>query len=148
MNKVIFLFIIVICSIHSSKAQTTQTEYTYITKGYKEGLSNGADLKRGYGMRFGYASEYFDKGGGQQRRFKVYHFFKESQPRKTTAYMLLLEDRNGGLDWVFCIPSTGSDIVIWNQFWNEAYASSPGIKNAIIKETSKMLMANLKDLEK
>jgi hypothetical protein len=142
---IFFSFFLLLFSI--SQAQISKMEYTYITEGYKEDYQKGRRLESDFALKHWYDSKSFDKGSGQTRKFKIHTLLKTGSPKKTIAVVMMLVDVNNNLDWIFCVPSQGSSPDVWDKFWNEIYGSSPGIKNAVIRELSLMSMTLMKTVD-
>jgi hypothetical protein len=147
MKNFLPLFILLVATNYTF-SQTTLEDYNYITKGYKEDVAMGKDFKAGYAMKSLYTSEWFDKGGAQIRKFEIARYVNSKNPGNTIAVMILLKDQSDRVEWVFCMPSEGSSQDLWKSFWTEVYGnSSPGIRNAIIRTMSQMLMKTIKKAE-
>lgn len=113
--KKLFTLIAIITLAFASHSQTTQEEYNYITKGYKMQLDGGLDMKKGY--TFDDVGEYYITSG-EVRRTCTFKALYRSNELKPCAIMLIYKrSDNNFLDFL-CIP-TGSDAVIWNQYFDK-----------------------------
>ena len=114
------------CFFLPTRAQTTQTEYDYITKGYRaQVLEQGGDLKSGYRLvDLGEAGTRQGEGRDTTsvlRQAWLKGFYKTvGASSKLVAYMLVYQ-RGGGPKEYLCIPSPLSDAGVLQQYLNALY---------------------------
>lgn len=92
-------------------AQTTQEEYNYLTKGYKEQIEKGLDMKKGYSFKDLGTFEY--KSGIELRRSEFKALMKEGDSKYRA--ILLIYRRVGADPYYVCIPTPDAPEDIWNQ---------------------------------
>ena len=82
---------------------TTETEYNYITKGYKIQVSSGLDMKAGYTF------ENIDivKIGTYTYEIKA---LVRNEKQEIAALMVITKSNSSGITYYFCIPHGNSDL--------------------------------------
>ena len=125
---IILLFGLIIC-----KAQTTQEEYNYITKGYAVQIESGLDMKKGY--------TFVDYGKwglthGDEHRECIFKGLVRAGQVKPCAIMMIYRrtDVTNGVAWYICIPSPESDD-LWRQtleFVNTNIKDNNSMQNTLI----------------
>ena len=101
---------------------TTQKEFNYVTKGYKEDLSNGRDIIAGYTIEPGVSanSSMNDNGKIVGRTSKLYRLIRNDT--KVVAAFIIEEKRNDNGNIVYvCLPNSFSDAKMWEQAQNLYY---------------------------
>ena len=94
MKKIIFgLFFVTL----GMSAQTTDVEYNYLTKGYKETVEKGLDLKQGYELQ----DMYLHSDSLYDFDFKL---FVEKSTKKTKAVLVTAVSKSWGNKYYLCIP--------------------------------------------
>lgn len=108
------ILVLFISTTSKMNAQTTQDEYNYLTKGYKEQIEKGYDMKKGYTMT--------DLGnwglnyGAQQRQCTFKGLVRQGQKQPCAILMIYQRtDIANGANWYICIPSNNSSDEMWQQ---------------------------------
>ena len=78
-------------------AQTTETEYNYLTKGYSESISKGLDLKQGYELQ----DMYLHSDSFYDFDFKL---FVNQKTKKTQGVLVSAVSKLWGNKYYLCIP--------------------------------------------
>ncbi|TRX29651.1 hypothetical protein FNW25_01445 [Flavobacterium franklandianum] len=78
-------------------AQTTEVEYNYLTKGYKETLEKGLDIKQGYELQ----DLYIHTDDSYNFDFKL---FVDKNSKKTKAVLVTAVSKVWGNKYYLCIP--------------------------------------------
>ena len=98
--------------LSSLQAQTTQEEYNYVTKGWKNHLEDGSDVKQGYSMK--YVKEVkVTSADGQRRKATLWEFIKRKEIGVdiTVAFMIIYQKNEDASDYI-CVPHPKSDATI------------------------------------
>lgn len=93
MKKIIFALLFVT----SLSAQTTESEYNYLTKGYSETITKGLDLKQGYELQdlYSHSDQFYNFD------FKL---FVNQQTKKTQGVLVIAVSKLWGNKYYLCIP--------------------------------------------
>ncbi len=125
-------------------SQTTQEEFTYITKGYKRQISEGLDAsKKGYEFEQIEKLEYEEEG-----KPVVFTFTKMNHEKEGLKAVIMTFEKNEKMH-TFCIPHPDTKDVVWlpaiqqfNNFWLDRqrfpYFSSAFMKMMHLHEFKKM----------
>lgn len=115
--KVIAILSFILLSTFTIDAQTTLEEYNYVTKGYKETVEKGLDLKKGYrfvDLHENYTTNTSDKGTIKRTMlFKGLYRDGENTP---CAIMVIYNRSDNGFKEYVCIPHFNSDKEIWDMY--------------------------------
>ena len=112
---------------NTSVSGTTQEEYNYLTKGYKDQIEKGLDMKKGYILKN--VDEDFSntlttvennirKPITRKNEFKL--LFRENEELPCAILMITVRVDNNVKQY-FCLPSHKSSL--WNDFYKEFTAS-------------------------
>lgn len=114
--KIVFFLLCFILAL-SVFSQTTQEEYNYLTKGYKEQIAKGLDTKIGYTIiDLGKWNNDLVKGYElRQCEFKA--LIKEGQTKPCATLLIYKRVTNNPKEntMYFCIPSKDADVELWKQ---------------------------------
>jgi hypothetical protein len=111
MKNLFCLFLLV--SIYSAvKAQTTQEEFNYVTKGYSMQVESGLDMKKGYTLKD--VGDYQLNFGKEGIRQTVFKFLYRTGQAKPCALMLIYKRTTGFIDY-YCIPTPNASQALWQQ---------------------------------
>jgi len=91
--------------------QTTQTEYDYITKGFKDFITKGADIKSGYKTKI-VGTWDFNKGN-ESRRVVCQSLIRNGEKKPCGTIVFYQRAKNPII--LLCIPTPDADEAIWNQ---------------------------------
>lgn len=93
-------------------AQTTETEYNYLTKGYKIQLESGLDMKKGYSFKNtgDWSVDY--PNFKRVVEFKALYRDNDSIP---CATLMILKRTDTNFEEYICIPHYKSDASIWDK---------------------------------
>ena len=110
MKKIVAFLVLLLCLSTFSQAQTTWTEYRYVTAGLKDDISKGKDIKAGYvltelGTSSGVTLE------GITRYAQVFSF--KIRGGTTKAFAVKCSDSEGNFSY-FCIPTATATNDIWD----------------------------------
>ena len=121
MNKAIlvFTFLTVFLNFTNLSAQTTLTEYNYVSKALSQDLNNGRDIKSGYILKSTGISEKLQTPDGVWRNAKIY-YFNSKYNNKTQAFAVECSDSFGNSRFM-CIPINGTDSTLWDLAYQEFY---------------------------
>lgn len=99
MKKIIFALLF----FGSINAQTTESEYNYLTKGYSETVTKGLDLKQGYELRdlYGYSETLYTFD------FKL---FVNQKTKKNAAILVIANSKMWDNVYYLCIPIGNADL--------------------------------------
>ena len=129
-----FLFSLVLCT--ELYSQTTQEEYNYVTKGYKDQIEKGGDMKKGY--RFVDITESsFATGSSVQRKCNFKALFKEGKNKPCAILCIYTRSDNGFTDYL-CIPTHDAQKEIWDQTFQKINSYSETGANALIWGMAKL----------
>jgi hypothetical protein len=100
MKKIILLFLLFSSLSYS---QTTQTEYNYLTKGLKDALEKGLDLKQGYQLQDFYT---------HNEQFYTFNFrlLVDVSTKKTKAILVVVDSKLWHNRYFVCIPQDNPDL--------------------------------------
>ncbi|WP_395048379.1 hypothetical protein [Flavobacterium sp.] len=86
-----------------SYSQTTQIEYNYLTKGLKDAVEKGLDLKQGYDLQDFYT---------HNEQFYTFNFrlFVDVNTKKTKAILVVVDSKVWGNRYYVCIPQDNPDL--------------------------------------
>ena len=113
MKKSILLFALLFSAITFVKAQTTEEEYNYVTKGYKVQMESGLDMKKGYTLKdLGNWSLNFGSDGTREATFKGLYRDNSSKP---CAIMLIYKRPSSGYTEYYCIPTIDAPSNLWDK---------------------------------
>lgn len=115
------------------KAQTTQEEYNYITKGYKVQIESGLDMKKGYTLTDLDTSKLTI---GEITRSCTFKGLFRNGEVKPCAVMILYKRLDNDKTYYICIPSNNTS----NEIWKQTYA---WVDTIITDELSKTLILSL-----
>jgi len=108
MKKVLFTTLTLLFLHSFVRAQTTQEEYNYITKGWKNHLDDGSDVKSGYEMTR-LKSVNMTSGDGHRRKATLSAFKKTKNGfNHTVAYMITYQKNDEATEYI-CLPHFTSD---------------------------------------
>lgn len=135
MKKLFYLLLFVSFNLFAQQnetgtftTQTTLQEYNYVTKGYKDQLDKGLDMKIGYSLKdaSSFITSYnFDtKKIDRKTSFKL--LYKEGNTLPIAIMMIMERKDNGYLEY-YCIPSYNSDL--WSTFFSDF---SKNLKNETV----------------
>jgi hypothetical protein len=114
MKKLVFVALMVIGSL--AKAQTTQDEYDYVTKGYA--AQKGANLPDKAGYMWQQGTE-FSAGARKISFMKLYQVVSEKE--KNMKAILMIYEKDAATKEYICIPHPNSEQGIRDQYWNALY---------------------------
>ncbi len=114
MKKVILIAFISTLAI-GTKAQTTQEEYNYVTKGYKVQVESGLDMKKGYELKDIDHVQQAGSGGSIAREAWLKILNRKST--STIASYMIIYQRPGKEKEYFCVPSPNSSQVLRDAFF-------------------------------
>lgn len=110
MKKLVIVLISII-SINTY-AQTTETEYNYLTKGYKIQLESGLDMKKGY--YFKDIEEWGLDYSSFQRNVEFKQLFRENENIPCATLMIFKRTDTKYVDYI-CIPHYDSSSELWER---------------------------------
>ncbi|WP_310560622.1 hypothetical protein [Flavobacterium sp.] len=84
-------------------AQTTEIEYNYLTKGYKETVTKGLDLKQGYELQ----DMFVHNETSYQFDFKL---FNDVSTKKTKAILVIATSNLWGNVYYLCVPIASPEL--------------------------------------
>jgi hypothetical protein len=95
MKKKITLLFMLFISV--SYSQTTEQEYNYLTKGFKDAVDKGLDLKQGYELQDFYTHD---------EQFYKFNFmlFIDIKTKKTKAILVIADSKVWANRYYLCIP--------------------------------------------
>jgi hypothetical protein len=96
------------------KAQTTQEDYNYITKGYQDDIEKGKGIKTGYNIKEIQSQTAVTVDG--IRRYVTVYYFRKGLVNK--AFLVKCNDSVGNTRYM-CIPSANSDSDLWDQMFSD-----------------------------
>jgi len=114
MHKLIPTAFIVILAIQASRAQTTEEEYNYVTKGYEMQVKGGLDMKQGYRLE----DLLVDTVKERVSAFKA--LIREGED-KPCAILLIYTRLATGEKSYLCLPHPASDEKIWDRTYKAFY---------------------------
>jgi hypothetical protein len=119
--KTLPLIIIACFAINFASAQTTLTEYNYLTKGLKIQIESGLDMKKGYTL------SQVDKVETQKSVAVLFSLNRDAKDGKESviaAYLIAYVETGqldeGDLEYI-CIPHPSSEQDILDKFWEQLY---------------------------
>ncbi|TRX34922.1 hypothetical protein [Flavobacterium restrictum] len=127
MKKILFstVSIFMFCSFLSAQnsSPTTETEYNYITKGYKVQISSGLDMKAGYEV----IDISTEKMGTYTYEIKA---LVRSEKQEISSIMVITTSASWGNKYYFCIPHGDknlnqkyyNDLILWDKEITTPYA--------------------------
>lgn len=127
----LFTFLL-LASIFSMNAQTTEREYTYFSKTYQEDLNTGRDIISGYKIELIGRYESMIKAvdnkesKNQLRSIKTYAVTREKDSTKAVLLVEFIRRDTGHTKFV-CLPSTNSDKSLLNKSQNDFFALKTSI---------------------
>lgn len=94
MKKITLLFLLFSAFSYS---QTTEQEYNYLTKGLKDAIDKGLDLKQGYELQDFYT---------HNEQFYSFNFslFVDTKTKKTKGILVIADSKVWGNRYYLCIP--------------------------------------------
>ncbi len=101
--------ILALLFVTSLSAQTTELEYNYLTKGYKETIEKGLDLKQGYELQ----DMYLHSDSLYDFDFKL---FVDKKTKKTKAVLVTAISKSWGNKYYLCIPI--SNPVLYQKYYD------------------------------
>ena len=120
MYKLILIALLVTLTA-SIYAQTTNEEYDYLTKGYKEDIAKGRGLKKGYELKhincFFSNQTYVD--------VRAFYRLKDSKKEKA-AYMIVYKSPDLDSEY-YCSPSPKSDTAVVDKYWKQLNEFNPTV---------------------
>ena len=117
MKKILLTALVLSFTTFASHAQTTLAEYNYVTKGYKNHLEDGSDLKKGYTL-LDVTEVQTNSGDGKIRKAWLKSFvLTDRSPYRAAAYMVIYQLDNNPKEFI-CIPHPNSEAEIRNKFFN------------------------------
>ncbi len=134
MKKIILSSIIIICFFITGKAQTTEEEYNYVTKGYKVQMESGLDMKKGYSLvdlgKWGMSHN------PENRECTFKALMREGQSKPCAIMMIYRRtDISTGTTWYICIPTSDASASIWQKtldFINTNFKQNDRMLDSII----------------
>lgn len=106
MKLIVFMLISVTCNAQLEErlknykpASTTQEEYNYLTKGYKETIEKGLDIKKGYLL-----NHIFEYSLSQNYTFTFKQFVRE-QAKELAGTLVIAKSKVWGNVYYICIPN-------------------------------------------
>jgi hypothetical protein len=114
MKKLVFMAFLAFSLI--TKAQTTQDEYDYVTKGYAAQIGASLPDKAGYIWEQGTE---FSAGARKISFKKLYKVVSEKEKNMKAILMIYQKDENTK-EYV-CIPHPNSEQAIRDLYWNALY---------------------------
>ncbi len=114
MRKLVCIVFIIIGLV--SKAQTTQEEYDYITKGYAAQIGAGLPDKAGYVWQQGTE---FSAGSRKISFKKLYQIVNDKE--KNMKAILMVYEKDANTKEYICIPHPNSEQTIRDLYWNTLY---------------------------
>lgn len=128
--KYIITLILLFTTILKAQSQTTIEEYNYITRGYKDQLEKGLDMKKGY--LFSEISTI--QTNERTATLKALNRIDSKGAKIIAAYMIIYKKVDAESEYI-CIPHPNSEEKIRNVFYlNLASNETNFLKNAIIAE--------------
>lgn len=115
-------------------AQTTDVEYNYLTKGYKETVEKGLDLKQGYELQ----DLYFHNEVLYDFYFKL---FNDSSTKKTKALLVVAHSKTWGNWYYLCIPLDNTEL--YKRYEKELNSWDSAILSSYSSALSKILAVSL-----
>lgn len=114
-------------------APTTETEYNYITKGYKIQVSSGLDMKAGYSL------EDIDIVTIGSYTYEIKALIR-TEKQEIAALMVITKSSAWGNTYYFCIPHGNNDLnqryyndlSLWDKAITTPYAYMMSVKFGII----------------
>jgi hypothetical protein len=119
MKKLITITLLFIATF--SFAQTSMTEYNYISLGYKDNVAKGQDIKSGYRIeeKSTYAVKFFnEKKQEAQRKVTFYNFYRTGETSPCGTLMKTLRTDNK-VELYLCIPTSNSSKEVWDKCWTD-----------------------------
>jgi len=112
---ILLLFILLIgCSSDLLFSQTTQEEYNYLTKGYKDQIEKGQDMKKGY--KISDLGTWNTESGKEKRECEFKGLYRTGQTKPCAILMIFRRtDIPQGANFYICIPSINATPEIWDQ---------------------------------
>lgn len=112
--KSFIIFVIAMSHSFFIKAQTTQEEYNYLTKGYKVQMESGLDMKKGYTLED--LGDWSYAHGTEIRKCTFKSLIRENDglPCATLLIYQRADIPNGAVFYI-CIPSFDAAEDIWQQ---------------------------------
>lgn len=138
--KAILIFITILFS-STLLGQTTQEEYTWVTKSYVRVLTEGADIKRGYVITDLISSPGMKSAWGNDNKFE-FKLLKKENETKTRA-MIIVHYFNKTVKTVYCVPDTGSDNSLWQSFFNSIDLLAGNQKSQLLLYLSVLYIENV-----
>ena len=110
--RLITLFGLILTLSVTAIGQTTETEYNYLTKGYKIQVESGLDMKKGYSLKD--VGEWSVDYSSFKRKatFKALYRDNDSIP---CATLMILKRTDTVFEEYVCIPHYKSDSSIWEK---------------------------------
>jgi len=108
MKKTIFAVVFFFITVVFVKAQTTQEEYNYVTKGYKTQVESGLDMKKGYSLK-SLATETIGI-----RTVKLEGLYRTNT--NTLCAIMIAYTKSGGITEYLCAPMPATSDSIYNQY--------------------------------
>src|SRR5437868_3480957 len=121
MKKLIFTISAVLL-LGTLSAQTSQTEYNYVTKGYKVQQESGLDMKKGYEIKDVDYIKQAGANGSIEREvwLKALNRISENGVKTIAAYMVVYH-RIGKDQEYLCIPAPNSAKEIIDAYYTSLY---------------------------
>lgn len=96
--------ILALLFISSLNAQTSETEYNYLTKGLKDSVEKGLDLKQGYDLQDFYTHD---------EQFYSFNFrlLVDIKTKKTKGILVVADSKVWGNRYFLCIPQDNPDLL-------------------------------------
>lgn len=123
MKKIAIAASILFFASLTTNAQTSIVEYNYVTKGYKNHLDDGSDMKKGYELQ-DISSAKINSSDGKVRKGWLKSFRKlEGAQSKVVAYMIVYQLDNNEKAYI-CVPHPSSDMEIVGKYLAELHDGS------------------------
>lgn len=119
--KKILVSLLVMTIALKMNAQTTIEEYNYVTKGYKDQIEKGLDMKKGYKI--------WDLGfsNTQDRKTELKMLVRiKDTLNPVAAYMIIYQLGNSTKEYI-CVPHPRSDKEVMTAYWNTLYNGDPKV---------------------
>jgi hypothetical protein len=115
-NIMFFIFFFTLSNIFSQnntppiQSPTTELEYNYVTKGYKNDFANGHDIKEGYILK----EIQVNRAGERKVQLNGLYRLGELTP---CAIMIVYTKTDQASEY-FCIPTYNASAELWNKFYD------------------------------
>ncbi len=127
MKKLLLAFLFVSFGVFAQG--TTQKEFNYLSKGYKDDLEMGKDIIQGYSIELlsSNVTITIENNKNVKRETSIYKFTRV-ESEKIAAFLIIDKRFDNGAITYICLPNASSDQNIWTQSRDMFFEKSKDFK--------------------